>query len=116
MALFGIGRAVPVVVRIEANVQWQIFRDPASEEWIGVCQALNLNAIGETFEDFFDCANEATQLLLTELLEKGELQAFLRRQGWTPSAMPTPGSPVRWDVPFEMRPRARFEELEPQLA
>ena len=88
MALFGIGRAVPVVVRIEANVQWQIFRDPASEEWIGVCQALNLNAIGETFEDFFDCANEATQLLLTELLEKGELQAFLRRQGWTPSAMP----------------------------
>jgi len=57
------GRARPTLVHIQAEITWQMARDPSGTTWIGVCPALNLNARGDTWGDVLDRANDATQLL-----------------------------------------------------
>lgn len=91
-----------VKIEIQANVTWQVATDLESGTYIGVCPALNLNAIGDTWAEFVQCANEATTLLFEDLFNKNELDAFLRRNGWAPKApLPAPGSKVKFDVPFD---------------
>ncbi|HLZ46557.1 MAG TPA: hypothetical protein VKQ05_12860 [Gemmatimonadales bacterium] len=40
-----------VQVRIEANLAWEVFRDPETQAWVGVCHPLNLNAVGDTWQE-----------------------------------------------------------------
>jgi predicted RNase H-like HicB family nuclease len=101
----------PVTVQIEANVQWEVIRDAESGMWIGVCHALNLNAAGETWAELQACIAESIGLLLEDLFADGELDMFLRAQGWSPlGALPPRGDRVRFDVPFslERRPAREF--------
>jgi predicted RNase H-like HicB family nuclease len=111
MALF----TKPVLVQIEANLLWEVARHPSTGRFIGVCRPLNLNAVGDTWAEFQECANEALQVLFADLFKEGELEEFLRRNGWrvlTP--LPARSSPTpRFDVPFSLERRARFEELVP---
>jgi hypothetical protein len=101
-----------VTVQIVANVTWEAFHDPQSNTWIAVCKALNLNAIGDTFADMQDCANDAMATLFLDLFKTGELEAFLRANHWRPrTELPPPGRRVRFDVPAEWRARTRFEDL-----
>lgn len=89
-----------ITVQIEANITWKVARDPDSGDWVGVCDALNLNAIGDTWADFQECANEAIELLFQDLFREGELDQFLLEHGWRPmTALPEPGRNVRFDVP-----------------
>lgn len=91
-----------IKIEIQANVVWQVATDLESGTYIGVCPALNLNAIGDTWAEFVQCANEATTLLFEDLFKENELEAFLRRNGWAPKApLPAPGSRVKFDVPFD---------------
>ena len=102
-----------VVVRIRAtNIVWRGVQDPKTGHWIGVCDALNLNAVGDTYLELQACANEAVALLMTDLFETGELEAFLRRNGWTPGGqLPHTGARVAFDVPVGWEPNARLEDL-----
>jgi len=104
-----------VIVRIEAkNIVWQGFQDPETGKWIGVCKALNLNAAGDTFQDLQACANDAMALLFADLLSEGDLQGFLRANGWS-LGTPLPGPGVRplFDIPADWNSKARYEELMP---
>ena len=108
--------AVPtsVLVRIDATVPWEAAWDPDTGTYIGVCRPLNLNAIGDTWQEFQECANDAIALLLTSLLQHDELAVFLRQNGWTlRTPLPPPGVVVRWDVPSAVQVRARADELVP---
>jgi hypothetical protein len=49
--------------------EWRFWRDPDSDEWIGVSDALNLNAIGDTLADCAECAQDAMDALARELAE-----------------------------------------------
>jgi len=102
----------PALVKIEANLTWKVARDPQSGAFIGVCEPLNLNAIGDTFEEFQEAANEAMALLLEDLFAENELNEFLRNQGWQLlNELPPPGSRVpRFDVPFDID-RTELSEL-----
>jgi predicted RNase H-like HicB family nuclease len=103
-----------VIVQVQAkNIAWAGYQDPKTGTWIGVCQALNLNAVGDTFAELQACANEAMDLLFTDLLEDGELDAFLRRNGWSLKAAPSPGAHPRFDVPANWNSRARLNQLVP---
>lgn len=106
----------PVVVQLEAtNLVWQGMRDPDTGQWIGVCNALNLNAIGDTWMDLQACAAEAITLLLLDLFEDGELDAFLREHGWrklTPLPRPGTAQPA-FDVPFSWDRAESIKELIP---
>jgi hypothetical protein len=100
-----------ILVRIEAKLVWEVSRDPETQTWIGVCRPLNLNAIGDTWAEFHECASDAIALLLTTLLREGEFENFLRTHGWAPSIVPPPTANVRWDVPFEVERLARVRQL-----
>jgi len=102
-----------VLVSIEAKLVWEVSRDPETQTWIGVCRPLNLNALGDTWAEFQECANDAIALLLTTLLREGEFEPFLRKHGWTPSIVPPPTANVRWDVPFEVERLSRVRQLIP---
>ena len=92
-----------MVVQVRANLSWLVARDAATGVFIGVCQPLNLNAVGDSWGEFMQCANEATSLLLTDLFEDGELDTFLRRNGWSLiSDVPVNGRPVRFEAPFDI--------------
>ena len=106
-----------VQIHIEGSVQWAVLRDHETGRYLGVCNELNLNAVGDTWGEFLACAEEAMELLLTELLKAGELESYLQRRGFraVPLAgrMPGPHARVRWDIPFEITRRTRVEELVP---
>lgn len=91
-----------VTVNFETSVPWKVTRDPDSGTWIGVCIPLNLNAIGDTWIEFAQCASEAMELLFQGLFETGELQAFFRENGWTQTQLPAPGTTPRFDVPLQV--------------
>lgn len=102
----------PVIVQIQAQILWEVHHDPESNKWIGVCRMLNLNAVGDTWGEFVECANEAMQLLFEDLFEDGELEEFLRLNGWHPQTpLPARGTRTRFDIPFDWERKARYEEL-----
>ncbi len=108
---FRTGKAVRVT--IQANVEWAFAQDPASGEWIGVCEPLNLNAMGDTFAELQQCASEAMHLLFLDLFRDGELDAFLKEHGWTPhSPLPEKDSNPHFDTSYRTR-LARVRELLP---
>lgn len=92
-----------IVIQVKANLVWQVARDPETGIHVGVCPPLNLNAVGDTWGEFMQCANEATGLLLFDLFEDGELDAFLKANGWQlMNKIPEKGRPFRFDVPFDI--------------
>lgn len=113
MALFG---KKPVLVQIEGQVQWLVARDPRDGHWFGVCPMLNLNAAGDTWTEFQECAEDAMELLFESLFENGELDEFLRSHGWRYTPRPRPGTRVRFEIPFGIEHRTRVDELAGSLA
>lgn len=91
------------VVQIEANIGWRYARlEP--DLYVATCQPLSLTVQGETFAELSEAMGEALTLLFESLYDAGELAAFLRTKGWTPThPLPAPGNAVRFDVPFDMR-------------
>lgn len=104
-----------VLVQVEGNVLWQVARDQTTGRFVGICRELNLNAVGDTWAEFQEGANEAMQMLLMDLFKEGELEKFLTTKGWrTLTPMPTRGSATpKFDVPFSLERKHRFEELVP---
>ncbi len=102
-----------VVMQIEAkNLIWEGYHDPKSNMWVGVCNALNLNALGETWDELQQCANDAMATLFLDLFKTGELADFLRANNWRQvGATPAPGQVVRFDVPADWKRSARFDGL-----
>ncbi len=105
-------RRQEVLVRIQARVMWEVVQAGPDQHWFGVCRPLNLNAAGDTFEEFQACANEAITLLLQSLLQRNELQAFLQRNGWrVATPIPQPNARARFELPYGIQFKDRFEEL-----
>ena len=101
------------IVQIEGNIQWQTAREPTTGVWIGVSPQLNLNASGDTWGELTEAMNEATAMLLTDLLESGQLGTFLREHGWQSSPLPAPGKRVKFDVPLSLSQARSVRELIP---
>lgn len=102
----------PVLIQIEARVGWLVAKDRRDGHYFGVCPALNLNAIGNNWTEFQECANEAISLLFESLFKAGELEAFLRTQGWhTAAPLPPPGTRAQFEIPFTIEHRERVEEV-----
>ena len=98
-----LGKHPQVTVQIEANLQWMVARDPQSGLWIAVCPPLNLNAMGETWGEVLQAANEAVLLLMCDLFEEGELESFLQQHSWrADKPLPPKSARPRFDVPFSM--------------
>ncbi len=104
------------LVRIEASIPWHVAYDQSSETWYGVCHVLNLNAVGDTLVEMQQCADEALQLLFTDLFEDNELDRFMALNGWTyRGSEPLRGIPARFDVPIEVLQQSGLRGPHPRV-
>lgn len=79
---------------------------------MGVCPTLNLNALGETWGELQECANQAMTLLLAEQLASGTFDAFVRQHNWQVRyGVARSGTEARFDVPTDWKERSRFSDL-----
>lgn len=110
------GRRDEVRVHITAALTWEVVQDPHTHQYIGVCRALNLNAMGGSWVEFQECANEAMQLLFTDLFEDNELDGFLRQNGWRMAGEVQPGRTPIFDVPTDITQVSEMKDLTRALA
>jgi predicted RNase H-like HicB family nuclease len=106
-------RKKTVTVHVQAKLVWEVHIHPQTRQYMGICRMLNLNAVGDSWGDFQQAANEAMQLLLEDLFEEGDLQRFLHRNGWR-LATPLPNrgdARPCFDVPYETDFKRDPEEL-----
>lgn len=68
---------------IESLIGWQAFRSTSNDVWIAQCDALGLTLEAKTLDDLHSLIPEALSDLLTDLIEEGDLDAFLREKGWS---------------------------------
>lgn len=91
------------VIRIDGNVGWNVHRGP-SGAYVAVCDALGLTLGGDTFDEMIDTIQEGIRLLMSDLLETGELAEFLRARRWTVhGGIPKHDGNVVFDLPYELR-------------
>lgn len=101
-----------ITVQVQGTVLWEYAQDAATKSWVGVCRPLNINAVGETWRELMDCAAEAMSLLFVDLLQTGELDAFLRHHGWSlASGTPPRTEHVEFDMPFSFEKAGSADEL-----
>lgn len=72
-------------MQIQGNVRWEVAFEPDAKVYVGVCRMLNLNAIGDTWIDFQDCAADAMGALFLDLFMSGDFEGFMRANGWNTS-------------------------------
>lgn len=91
-------------VGIEAQVEWKFCKDPESGYWVAVCEPLKQTVSAETWAELNESIAQTLDMLFRELLERDELQPFLRRHGWKFIAEEQPRSArnVRFDVPWKL--------------
>jgi hypothetical protein len=88
---------------LEAQVEWKFFRDAASGYWIAICDPLKQTVSAETWAELNDSIAQTLDLLFRELLEKNELESFLRSHGWRfTQPLPDRRRNVRFDVPWKL--------------
>jgi hypothetical protein len=96
------------VIRVQVNgqIQWEVVKTAAGR-WVGVCRPLALTMEGATLDELYANINDSVQLLMTDLMESGELDAFLKSRGWRlASQAERQQGDVEFDVPFELLVRA----------
>ena len=66
---------------LSAQLAWRAWREAESQQWIGVCDALRLTALGNTWGELHQHADDIVDALFTDLLRTGDLDEYLK-QGW----------------------------------
>ncbi len=108
------GKKQRVLIRIATQVQFKVARDPQTGGWIAACDPLSITTSGETWDDLWEDAAEAIQSMLTDLFEDGQLQQFLRENGWQLRDGPFPRQTAavpRFELPFTLNAPSSVEEL-----
>lgn len=79
------GRFMKSQVLIRAQVQWQAYRSPTSDLWIGRCEAMDLWMEADSLDELHSLIDEAMTNLLAHLLRDNELEGYLSERGWESS-------------------------------
>lgn len=95
-----------MIIRLDTQIIWSASRDPETDGWVGVCEALKVTAYGDTWDELSASVADIQESLFTELLQEGTLDAFLRELGWQP-VVPIPAAvsdrePVQFDIPTQI--------------
>lgn len=86
----------------EARVHWTLQR--GERDWVAICDDLSLTVQGETIEEINHLIVQLMNELFRELLERNELDSFLRDHGWVPvDKVPQqiPHEGLKFDLPFQ---------------
>jgi hypothetical protein len=95
--------AITQTVFINATLAWRAKQSTTSRRWIGICDALNLAMEADSLDELHGLIPESIHLLMIDLLQDNELDAFLRARGWQASNLPDPTEDdVQFEVPWEL--------------
>jgi hypothetical protein len=92
------------VVTIDATLVWNVERTP-SGNLVAACDEVGLTMQAESQDELASLIHEGLYALFADLLEDGELDAFLRARGWgvrAPLPLTMPEDGVQFDVPFRL--------------
>lgn len=95
------------IINVEAKLQWKAFK-ATSGRWIGVSDAMGLTMEGDTLDDLLAAINETINLVLTDLLEDNELEAYLTNKGWH-AKLPENREDLAFKVPFELIVKSGYD-------
>lgn len=90
------------VITVNATLSWRAQRG-AESGWVAFCDPLGLATEAETLDELHSLIPEAIHLLMVDLFEDNELDAFLKARGWQTSevqAVSNDDRPIR--VPWEL--------------
>lgn len=99
------------VIEVNAQLQWQFYKDEPSGRWIGVCDPLKLCIEADTTSELRENIEDALGLLFRNLFKDNEFDSFLRARGWTskPTNQAAASDDIEFDVPFEMIRRNGYD-------
>ncbi|SRR6266446_2864554 len=97
-----------MLVRIDAQLGWEVARDQRSDRWVALCRMLGITAEAETWEKLVGMIAEEINELMRDLLADGELATFLKDRGWqssaeTPIPLVIPPEGIMFDVPMNIQ-------------
>lgn len=91
-----------VRIQVQGQIAWQVAKSAAGN-WIAVCKPFGLVMEGTTLDDLYSNINHGVQLMMRDLMEAGELEAFLKSHGLKLQSQETkPQGEVEFDVPIEL--------------
>lgn len=87
----------------DVKVRCVAYNNPKTGAFIGVCDSLNIVVEENSLDDLQIAFSEALRLLLNDLHETGEMDAFLAEKGWS-QHIPAPGhDAVPWEIVMQGR-------------
>lgn len=95
-----------IQIEVKGQVQWNVVQSTAGN-WIGVCDPLKMTMEGETLDELQQNIRQSLQLLMEDLMNTGELEAFLREHGWRAIPGPQQHGSVEFQVPYQLVRRPR---------
>jgi hypothetical protein len=95
---------VKIETKLQSTLRWAVKHSSTSQRYIGACEPLNIVLEADSLDEMYSLINESLQLLFADLLSDNELDAFLRKKGWTAVNLCEAGSSdgVTFDVPWEL--------------
>lgn len=88
-------------IEVNGNVTWRVAKS-SEGNWVAVCDPLNLTMEGASLDELHANIAEALNLLMSELLETGELETFLKNRGWRAVPVGDQQGPMEFNVPYEL--------------
>ena len=79
--------------RIKISLKCAARQSETSSGWIGECPEMGIVVYSETLDGLFSEFDETLTLLITDLIEEGDLQEFLVSKGWIKSGPKVKQSP-----------------------
>lgn len=97
---------MPKIVQIDAKISWHARRSQTSDKWIAIADELNLSVEGDSLDELHSLIPEMFHLLMIDLLEDNEIEAFLTERGWRTAGgmMPQHDGPddFAFEAPWEL--------------
>jgi len=95
------------VIHIEGQTLWTVFPNRDRTRWIAVCDAVGLTVEGRSQSELAESIAESLDLVLQDVFERDEFEAFLLQHGWRQATPIPPRSRrrLRFEVPFYTVPR-----------
>ena len=90
------------VVQINANLPWKCGRT-RDGAYLGICDPLKITLVADSIPELQEEIGITLDALLRDVMHDGELDRFLREQGWT-AVGAIPNGQVRFNVPFYIEP------------
>jgi hypothetical protein len=93
-----------IVIHIRGKLLWRWGRTKKGN-YVAICDPIRQTVEAEKFGDLLATINEALDSTFSELLSSGDLENFLREQGWKAENLSSalPKRKVRFDMPFDMK-------------